>query len=455
MNNNFVISNVGKNKYIKVQAPENGNLTLAGDIAINETNNYQFNLEVDGGDTMTITGNISGGGGFRKRRGGTLVLDNVNNSFSQAVIATRGTIQAASVADIGSNSAIGSGTSGPGIRLGDTGSKNSGTFEYTGATAETDRQVQIGYLARTDSGDTSAGTIKNSGTGTLTFDNTNFNNITATRDITAARTITFDSDTTNGGGDIVVTGKIVDNDTANGGTVAVTKIGNGALTLGGDNTYTGNTTVDGGTLLINGDHSGATGTVNVTTGTLGGNGTVGGATTINANANHFAGSTTTAGAVAQQTFGSDLTYSGGMVSWDLNSNSTANPGTNYDQFVIGGNLSFPGTTNLSLNFNGDSGSGSTVDWDDTFWNADQSWIIYDVAGTLNGVPTLVNEEWQDASGDTFSANVGSFALNSSGSDIVLTFTTVPEPSTYALMGLGLAALGWARRSRKRDAVEQG
>ncbi len=37
----------------------------------------------------------------------------------------------------------------------------------------------------------------------------------------------------------------------------------------------------------------------------------------------------------------------------------------------------------------------------------------------------------------------------------VTVSVVPEPSTCALMGLGLAAFGWARRSRKRPAVDEG
>ncbi|BCX49623.1 hypothetical protein HAHE_35310 [Haloferula helveola] len=61
----------------------------------------------------------------------------------------------------------------------------------------------------------------------------------------------------------------------------IDKSGSGVLTLTGTNTYTGFTDVTGGTLLVNGDNSGATGAVTVSTGaTLGGTGTIGGAISI-------------------------------------------------------------------------------------------------------------------------------------------------------------------------------
>jgi len=62
---------------------------------------------------------------------------------------------------------------------------------------------------------------------------------------------------------------------SSGGSLTVS--GSGTLILSGGNTHTGNTTVNGGTLLVNGDSSGATGQVLVAAGAvLGGSGTLGG-----------------------------------------------------------------------------------------------------------------------------------------------------------------------------------
>ncbi len=65
-------------------------------------------------------------------------------------------------------------------------------------------------------------------------------------------------------------------------TGSIVKTGDGTMTLAGNSSYTGTTTVVAGTLLIDGNNTAATGDVTVQSGaTLGGNGTVGGATLIN------------------------------------------------------------------------------------------------------------------------------------------------------------------------------
>ncbi len=65
-------------------------------------------------------------------------------------------------------------------------------------------------------------------------------------------------------------------------TGSVKKIGQGALTLGGENTYTGGTTIEGGKLVIANQSGSGTGSgpVSVTRGKLGGTGIIAGAPTI-------------------------------------------------------------------------------------------------------------------------------------------------------------------------------
>lgn len=215
----------------------------------------------------------------------------------------------------------------------------------------------------------------------------------------------------------------------------------GQLTLSGANTYTGRTWVHAGKLVVNGSITGA---LTVEAGaSLGGSGIVGGNTVI-------AGQHSPGNSPGIQTFGGDLTYSGGAsILWELAGNTTSNTPLAFDQIVVGGNLTFAGATTLNLAFNL---AGSTVDWSDTFWSTSRSWLLLDVAGTTTGAGnlTLATINWQDASSRALlSVREGAvFALATIGNDIVLTYswTPIPEPATY---GLGLAALGMALAARRR------
>jgi fibronectin-binding autotransporter adhesin len=128
--------------------------------------------------------------------------------------------------------------------------------------------------------------------------------------------------------------------------ISIVKNGDGTQVLGFSNTYSGTTTVNAGTLLINGDQSGATGAVQVNnTATLGGNGTVGGETTVAVggtlapggvaaiNSLDIAANTTIAGTLAcdvnaattdQLTVAGDLTLSGPL---SINEIAAGTPGT--------------------------------------------------------------------------------------------------------------------------------
>jgi autotransporter-associated beta strand protein len=92
--------------------------------------------------------------------------------------------------------------------------------------------------------------------------------------------------------DAIISGAIIDTD----GETEWNKVGDGTLALTGTNTYDGTTQVISGTLLINGNSTGATGDVEVSdSGTvLGGTGIVGGAVSLNFGATILGGTGTTA-----------------------------------------------------------------------------------------------------------------------------------------------------------------
>ncbi|TNV21703.1 transporter [Buttiauxella sp. B2] len=120
----------------------------------------------------------------------------------------------------------------------------------------------------------------------------------------------------------------------------LSKIGSGILTLTGDNTYTGQTTVQQGTLLVNGNQLAATGDVNVSTlSTLGGAGVIGGKVTV-ADDGHLAA-------------GADLASVGVLTLGGLALNQNSQVDFQFGQsFTAGGVLNDLVNINGDLNLNG-------------------------------------------------------------------------------------------------------
>lgn len=177
-------------------------------------------------------------GNLTKTGGGTLILTAANTYTGNTSISS-GTLQITSIKDYGVNSAIGAPASGD-IQLGS--SNNFCNLIYTGAGDSTNRTVKLGDATAVNTG---VGSIKNNGTGALTFTAANFN--PAITGITATRTLWLGG--TYVAGSNGIQGIIQDNDVA--GKVNVGK-GNDASMwlLSGANTYTGSTIVQGGTLKL-------------------------------------------------------------------------------------------------------------------------------------------------------------------------------------------------------------
>jgi autotransporter-associated beta strand protein len=164
------------------------------------------------------------------------------------------------------------------------------------------------------------------GTGAGSLNNLNGNNLTYDLGALAGgpNTVLFGSSTNMGvpastysiganGSNTTFLGRIT-----NGvGSVSITKVGTGTLSLGGNNTYTGGTTVSGGTLLVNNTAGSGTGlgAVSVTAGTLGGTGAISGAVSVGAAGN-------------------------------------LGPGTSIGTLAINNSLSLAGTTTIEVSRNG-------------------------------------------------------------------------------------------------------
>ncbi len=397
---------------------------VSGNMYLNEGTSLTFNRS----DAMTYAGNITGEGSLTKLGAGALTLTGAN-TFTGDTAVSAGTLV------LGSGNAL---------------SPTAAVAVASGATLQATTPIRIGYLD-------SQGAVVGGA------------NLSATLTVTNAGSI----------------GGITNGSDGQGAFAAgIVKLSTGTSTVNAANTYTGLTWVRAGTLATGVSNafaaasdltvdSGATldragysqtvadavlnGTVGNTgggglltvTGTLSGTGLVNGDVLVNGV--HAPGNSP-----GIQTFDGNLSYgNGAVVNWELIDNTTSNSPVVYDQIVLSNaaNLSFGGSNVLSLSFNG---AGSLVDWNDSFWDVNRAWTVFDLAsGVTTGFGNLsLGGSLLDANSLALDAGTrGSFSLAQSGQDVVLQFTTaaVPEPSTIAMALAGVACGGYLVRRRHRQA----
>ncbi len=252
------------------------------------------------------------------------------------------------------------------------------------------------------------------------------------------------------------------------GAGSLTKQGSGTLTLSGSGSYTGNTTITGGSLALTGTgsisaspvisvKSGATLDVSGVTGgnwsvgasqKLTGSGGVTGATTISGK--HNAGDAATNAGVGSQAFSSSLTYANGSIfEWDINANknsTTGTAGTDFDNVTVTGNLngSTGGDTSIFRVIFGTIAKAGINDSGNAFWNTaygTQEWSMTSLFGKNFTSGLFTSVETYDSTGVFDVSSKGSFTITGTS----LTWTAVPEP-TSALAGLLITA-GLLRRRR--------
>jgi hypothetical protein len=94
--------------------------------------------------------------------------------------------------------------------------------------------------------------------------------------------------------------------------------------------------------------------------------------------------------------------------------------------------------------------GQTIRTANTF-NSGQTyqWTLLAATGGITGF-TGSNQFFVDSSSYFLNGTSGGiFSVSVSGNDLMLNFTPVPEPSTWAMMASGLCALAAAVRRRRR------
>jgi fibronectin-binding autotransporter adhesin len=378
-----------------------GNLLTIGTGGLDLNNKA---LTINGSGNTTISGVVSGVGGsgtITKAGSGTLILSG-SNTYKGAMTVSAGILNIQDGAALGSTA--------------------NGTTVSSGATLQLQGGITVGAEALTISGTGATGQngalVNVSGT----------NNYGGVVTLGAASTISSDSGTLNltntitgSGNNLTLTGSGDGTISSSIGTGAgtLTKTGSGTWTLSGANTYTGATTVNAGTLLVNGSTaaSSAVSVNNIGT-TLGGTGTINGTVTVGAGAILLGG--TGSSASGTLTLANNLTLSPGSIielalgPSGAHSTLARTGGTwsfNAIQAFIFANLgAVPGTTysNIITGLAADPGG-------ETGW-------------------TIANTGW-----------IGNFTYSSG--DISLNVVAVPEPSTWIAGALALGAVVWTQRRR--------
>jgi fibronectin-binding autotransporter adhesin len=407
-----------------------GSLSPSSAITTNATLAFsRTNTITQGSD---FAGLIGGTGGVTKLASGRLVL-NGNNTYGGVTRVSGGTLEVSVLADGGSPSSIGSSSNAAGNLL----LSNATTFRYTGvAGAATDRGFTING--------TSAGhgaTIESSGAGTLSFTTGGslaFGTANQTRRLTLAGS--------NGGNNTFA--KVIGNNGT--GATSLTKSGAGRWILTQANSYTGGTTVTGGTLLANnaGGSATGTGTVVVNAGaTFGGTGSIAGALTINSGGTLSPGASVESLASGTLTFGNNSTF-------DYEVDSSAPLSAAADLQVVTGNLTIS------------NGVGHVVTLDlfdlaafPTTFAHNTTFTLINYSGTWNGGLFTVDGN-VIANGGTFTAGLTNWKLtydatsggvNFSGEYVHTKFVNMvalPEPPMVVLLAAGgLAGFVLLRRRR--------
>ncbi len=317
-----------------------GLLKLGGDLVGTTTVSHEFRLQGSSTGTGEVAGLIANLGAsapttLTKAGTGTWIISGFN-SFTGPVNIQNGTLVVSSIGNIGDTSVnLGGGTN---INFGQ--GANTGRLVYIGGGETSDKIINLGAGLGTG-----GGVIEQAGSGLLKF----------TRNMTASggqpHTLTL-SGSTSGSGEFA--GAIVNNSAVNRTSVA--KEGTGLWTLSAtNNTYTGSTLVNSGTLAITGDGTiaGSSNIVIASGATLDVSGHTGGGITI-VSGQILSGSGAVVGSITMAD-GAILSPGSSPGVLTVNGNLALNNatvlayelGTASDQTVVNGNLTLDGVVNVT------------------------------------------------------------------------------------------------------------
>ena len=473
----FTINGSNTGHGIKLDASGSGaiNFTNTGSLAYGTANQTRY-LTLQGTNTgnNTLSAKIeNNGSGFAtaltKADIGTWVLTG-NNSYTGITTISGGVLSVSSLADGGSNSNIGAAAV-ANANL----SINGGTLKYTGTGSSTNRGFTIGA---------SGATIDASGSGALAFTNTS---------------------SVSGGGagvTLTLTGSNTGNNTLGmmlGSSTSLSKSGAGTWVMTNANSFVGSTIVSAGTLVIGGsgtingtsgvaisggssklkyDSSVAmsrnvtvtsggtfaynsaavyTGTLALTDGKLGGtnwNGAKLGGLTIGANQTITPGNSVGTAVTTTQTWANSGSYV-----WEINKadGTAGNVSGGWDLLNLSGALTINATSGSPFTLNITS-----LGLDNTPGNADSfnsvlsyNWLIADSGSAITTFSadkfTLNTDGFTNTFTGAFALALGdSGSIGGDNTQLYLTYASVPEPATWALLAFSLTTVMVLRRRGRRN-----
>lgn len=327
--------------------------------------------------------------------------------------------------------------------------KLSGANTYTGTTSvgANGGTLQFGKANSLYNGNTASWTAANirvANGGTLAFNvggtgefsssdvGTLFTNLANSTNATTngmAAGSNFGFDTTNAsGGSFEISQVVANSGGTAGGARGLTKLGTGTLVLSNANTYTGDTNITEGTLLLSGSLTASSNDVTVgSTATLAGTGSIAGTLTAN-------GSVAPGNSIGTLSVSNDVTWNAGGDEWVFELGAAA--GSLASAASGGSTQDLLDITGANSDFIKGTGSGFTFDFAGT--GAAGWYKLVDWAGTTGFVST-----------DFVATNLGAgltgdFTVDSGTSALYLN-VVVPEPTTLGLLAMG--AVGLVRRRR--------
>lgn len=261
-------------------------------------------------------------------------------------------------------------------------------------------------------------------------------------------------------------GSIIDGAVSASSQVRLTKAGSGTLTLAGNNTYTGTTTVTAGTLVISSAGSiSNTSAVTVAAGarfaynsstartgsiSLGGNGngsraTLSGTGAINTSItlDNLGDTLSPGNSPGIQNFGSAQAWNSLTYVWEVNDFVATTAGAAFDQISIVGGLNLSGGTAYQLDITSLTALnelGNVANFSET----DRTWTILT---TTTGISGFDDSKWTILTSNFSPSFNGTFSLTVEGNNLQLHYLAVPEPSSVLMLGFATGFVLFFRRRR--------